>query len=77
MAEPYAPSEANGWLLEGRECECGPEGRCLNHDTDAEAAYWLGKFNSETVVVTVAIEDFADAYEPGDPKRFDLDRIDA
>lgn len=59
-----APSEANDWLKPGTECECGPEYRCSNHDTGAEAdAFWRHYRPAQSA-------DESDAYERNDPKRF-------
>jgi len=76
MSAPYIPSEANGWLLEGRECECDVDSRCANHDTDAENAYYMrliGPMGTALALTIAAHIERADAYEPGDPKRFEVD----
>ncbi len=53
------PGPQNGFLIPGRECECDVDFRCPNHDTEAEAAYYL----SMPGVASAGIKRTADAHE--------------
>jgi hypothetical protein len=52
MAEP---SIDNGFLIEGRECECDPETSCRNHDSAAEVAYWFRYYSQPMDVHTITL----------------------
>ncbi len=65
------PSYENGFLIPGRTCTCDVDHRCDAHDVEAEQKYWLGQL----ATVPVAVFDQSLAYEPGDPKAFEMDRV--
>lgn len=63
------PTEKNGFLLPGKDCECDVDYHCENHDRDAEERYWRGQYVTGGHT-PAADEDMA--YEQGSPKRSDL-----
>jgi len=62
-------SPDDGFLLEGRSCECDDHSRCANHDDEAEAAYWHDQWVGER---SASVDDIDGAYDRHDPKRFAL-----
>lgn len=62
-------SPDDGFLLEGRTCECDDNARCANHDDEAEQAYWHDQWLAER---EPTVADFEGAYEADDPKLYAL-----
>ena len=60
-------SPDDGFLVEGRDCECDDTFRCANHDDEAEQAYWHDQWLAEREPTAA---DFEGAYDRDDPKRF-------
>lgn len=60
------------FLLPGRTCECDLDYRCDAHDDEAEDLYWKGLYLHDSVRIVEVDAGQRDAYEPGDPKAFEL-----